>query len=126
MRSLGLGLITLGSLATIGAMFLPVWDIPIAGEDPQNWWEGFNGLDIALAVACVISACLSTIARMSRRGVVERLAGIAGALAFGLAFAIIPDTIHDAEYADVGLWVAAGTGAIAFVGAVLVAVAGPD
>src|ERR671919_63495 len=122
MRRLGLVVIIAGAAATVGAMFLTRFSLArVPGYQSLNTWEAFHGLDIAMAVVCAIAAGLAVAALLSHRGVLARLAGIAGALLFGLTFAVVPDAIDDPEYTRAGLWVVAGTGAIGLVGAVLVA-----
>jgi hypothetical protein len=124
MRSLGLSLIVIGSLATVGAMFLPSYSF--FGGDSLNSWEAYNGLDVALVVACAGSVVLALLALTTGRHVFRQLAGLAGAVTFGLAFAVIPGTIDTSEGARAGIWVVAGAAAIALAGAVIVSVANPD
>jgi FtsH-binding integral membrane protein len=123
MRSLGLGLIIAGSLATIGAMFLtPYSYFGVSG----NWWQTFNGLDIALAASGAVAFCLAVFTLRTRHRAVRQLLGIACGVTFGLAFAVIPDTIHDPEGARAGLWIVAGTGGITLAGALVLALSNRD
>jgi hypothetical protein len=127
MRRLGLVLIIAGAVTTVGGMFLTRFNFGrVPGYQSLNTWEAFHGLDIAMAAGCGIAAGLAVAALLSRRGVLGRLAGIAGALLFGLTFAVVPDTIDEPKFTRAGLWVVAGTGAIGLVGAVLVAFSRPD
>jgi hypothetical protein len=126
-RRLGLALIITGAAATAGAMFLTRFDFAqVPALHSLNTWQLFHGLDIAMAAACAIAAGLAVAALLSRHRVMGQLAGLAGALLFGLTFAVVPDTIDDPEYTRAGLWVLAGTGAVGLVGAVLVAFSRPD
>lgn len=80
MRRFGLVLIISGAAATVGAMFLTRFNFArVPGYHSLNTWEAFHGLDIAMAAACAIAAGLAVAALLSRRGVLEQLAGIAGA-----------------------------------------------
>jgi hypothetical protein len=123
MRLLGLILTLVGVVATVAAMFLSF--IEFEGES-ANWWEAFDGLDIALLAACVVTAGLALAALTSGNRAILQLTGIAAAMTFGLAFAVIPDTIHDSDGAGTGRWVVGGTGAIALAGGVIVALSKPD
>jgi hypothetical protein len=105
MRRLGLVLIIVGAVATVGAMFLTRFDLArvpgfprVPGYQSLNSWELFHGLDIAMAAASAAAAGLAVAALLSRHGVWARLAGIAGALLFGLTFAVVPDTIDDPDH----------------------------
>jgi hypothetical protein len=123
MRSLGLGIIIGGLLATIGATFLTAYSL--FGES-GNWWQTFHGLDIALAAACAVTVCLALLTLRTRHRAVRQLLGIACGVTFGLAFAVIPDTIHDPEGARAGLWIVAGTGGITLAGALVLALSNRD
>jgi hypothetical protein len=119
MRPIGPTLILVGSVATIPGMFLPLFEVE-AGS--LNWWEVFNGLDIALTAACALAALLALAALIGGQRPVRQLAGVAAGVTFGLAFTFVPDTIGStAENTGAGLWVVAGTGAVALLGAVLIA-----
>jgi hypothetical protein len=120
MRLLGPVLILVGAVATIAAMFLPF--ASYEGES-INWWETFNGLDIALVAACILTGGLALATLISGNRAVRHLTGIAAAVTFGLAFALIPDTIHDSEGAGAGRWLVAGTAALALAGAVVIGLA---
>jgi hypothetical protein len=123
MRSLGLGLIVGGSLATIGATFRTANSF--FGVS-RNWWQTFHGLDIALAAACAVAVCLAFLTLRTRHRAVRQLLGIACGVTFGLAFAVIPDTIHSPEGARAGLWLVAGTGAVTLAGALVLALSNRD
>jgi hypothetical protein len=128
MRRVGLALILGGSLATIGAMFLPAYRIvgSLIFRDPLNWWEIYNGLDIALTAACAITACLALLALSSANVVTRQLAVIAGAVVFGLAFAAIPGAIDDPTGYRAGFWITAGAGTIPLAGAVFLSLSDRD
>jgi hypothetical protein len=119
MRSIGPTLILVGSAATIPAMFLPLFEVE-AGS--LNWWEVFNGLDVALTTVCALAALLALAALISGQRTAHQFAGVAAGVTFGLAITFVPDTIGStAENTGAGLWVVAGTGAVALLGAVLTA-----
>jgi hypothetical protein len=119
-RSIGLAVITGGSLATIGAMFLPVYDYAEGGGLSLSWWEVFSGLDVAVAVAAGIAAILALIALVTRNRVVTQLSIIAGAMVFGLAFAFVAEVLDDTEGVRAGFWIVGGAGAMTLAGAVAV------
>jgi hypothetical protein len=122
MRSLGPGLILSGALATLAAMFLPATSF---GGESLTWWEWVSGLDIALLAVCVVAAGLALAAVIAGHPTVRQLAGIAAAVAFGLAFAPVPGAIHDSQAARGGLWIVAATGTIALAGAAVTTVLPP-
>ena len=126
MRRLGLATIIAGALATIAAMFLPVYDYAEHGGLSLSWWETFSGLDIAVAAASGIAAILALIALITRHRVVTALSAIAGAVAFGFADAFVAEVLHDTEGVRAGFWIVGGTGALALAGAVLIAISRTD
>jgi hypothetical protein len=117
-----------GSLATIGGMFIPAYEYGFPPEiDDIDWWETFSGIDIALAATCGITVCLSVIALLSGRRAIRPLAAIAAAMTFGLAFSpVLVESFNETEGTLAGLWIVGGTAAIALVGAVLIALSKPD
>ena len=105
-------------------MFIPLFDVE-AGL--LNWWEVFNGLDVALAATSLLAALLAIAALVTEQQSVRQLAGVMAGLTFGLASTFVPDTIgNGGGNTAAGLWVVAGTGAVAFSGAVLIAISNPD
>jgi hypothetical protein len=126
MRVIGPVLILVGALATIPAMFIPLFEGYETGS--LNWWETFQGLDVVLAGACGIAALLALASLTTGHRTIRQLAGIAAAVTFGLAFTFVPDRIGSGEYegAKAGLWIVAATGAIALAGAVVIAASKSD
>jgi hypothetical protein len=95
--------------------------LPFVGFEGASftWWESFNGLDVALLVACILATALALAALTGRDPIVWQLSGVAGGIVFGLAFTPIPSAIASSKGARAGLWMVAATGAIALAGAIV-------
>jgi hypothetical protein len=115
-RPLGPSLILGGALASIAAMFLPFRRF---GGQSFTLWEYASGLDIALLTACFAAAGLALAALTLGHSRTRQLAGLAGAVTFGLGFAPVPGAVDYSGYAGAGLWIVGGTATIALAGAVV-------